>query len=217
MSNELYVKSFDIDFILKMSENGKTENFLDIFNIIKNKKIKPNTKSFNQKDRLCCTCLSENYIKTYRAQGLIFQTKNSPKHVYPFDLSVFLKINDLIVEYSKIPNIAEYYSLGLIDGYKKFEFKDFKSMVEKVPSPIVALEKVNEIRVSSGFKKICGDVTKLLDYNEVVFEEEITIVPVAIFGTSNFSKKISKMFGLEHYESAEQFYQVKVIIPNLKK
>ena len=86
-----YVKSLEEDFISKTLKGKKKVDFQSIENIIKTKKIKPNTKSFGRKRRLACTALSKNYTKTYRPQGIIFKTTDKPDYVAPFDLVLLTK------------------------------------------------------------------------------------------------------------------------------
>ena len=75
MEERYFAKSMEEDFILKTIKGKKKVNFQSIHNIIKTKTIKPNTKSFGRDMRLACSFLHKNYLKTYRANGIIFQTK----------------------------------------------------------------------------------------------------------------------------------------------
>ena len=140
MSSLFFVKSFEDDFVLKTVEDKEKVAAQSIHDILKRKRITPNTNSFDQNKRLACTNLSLNYPQTYREQGLIFRTREKPNHIYPFDLAVLTKNNDLVVDYYKIENDLDvYYNHTLIEGYKEFLFKNVKSMLKAIPSPQFAL------------------------------------------------------------------------------
>jgi hypothetical protein len=48
--------------------------------------------------------------------------------------------------------------------------------------------------------------SKIIKYNEAVFEEPIKITPIAIYWTNQKSKDLSDMSNLPHFESAREFY-----------
>ncbi len=127
MKGEYFAKSFERDFILKTLNKKKKVNFQSINNVLKTKIIKPNTKSFGRDNRLACTLLNKNYLKTYRAQGLIFQTDAKPDFVYPFDLVLLSNAKKLIVQYYRIKNnLHIYYNHNLLPDFEKFVFKSTK-------------------------------------------------------------------------------------------
>ena len=86
-----YVKSLEQDLISKRVVGSKKVNFQTVENMVKTKNIRPNTLSFGKKHRLACTAISKYYTKTYRAQGIIFSTKQKPTQVSPFDLVLLTK------------------------------------------------------------------------------------------------------------------------------
>ncbi|MDP3987397.1 MAG: hypothetical protein Q8P81_04195, partial [Nanoarchaeota archaeon] len=140
-----YVKSLEEDFISKTLKGKKKVDFQSIENIIKTKKIKPNTKSFGRQKRLACTALSKNYTKTYRPQGIIFKAKDKPDYVAPFDLVLLTKTNNIIVHYYRIKNnLHLYYNQELIKESEKFIFKTAKEMLKKFSSPKKAWNEVNK-------------------------------------------------------------------------
>ena len=203
---KFFVKSFEEDFILKTMHNKEKVTSQSVQEIIKSEIITPNTESFGQNKRLACTYLTQNYYETYREQGFIFSTKEVPDHIYPFDLAVLTKNNDIIVEYYKIENDLDvYYSHVLIDDYKLFLFKTFEEMIQKIPSPEVALKEVNKIRKKHGFKELSKDKIKLLTFNETVFERKIKVEPIGIYGSNLLSKEIAKQFNLPHFKNAKEF------------
>jgi hypothetical protein len=203
-----YVKSFEEDFSTKTLVKNKKVTFQSVFDIVEKKKINPNTRSFGRKRRLSCTILDKNYIKTYRPQGIIFQTNSNPDYVFPFDLVLLSATNKIIVHYYRIKNnLHIYYNHKLIKGFDKFIFKDFKSMIRKYHSPNEAWKAVNEFRKNNEFNELPKQKFRLVEYNEAIFHKSIKIKPVAIFGyrkeTSNFAKKLN----LPHYVSAKDFYK----------
>ena len=142
-----YVKSLEEDFVSKTLKGKKKVGFQTIENIIKTKKIKLNTKSFGRQKRLACTALSKNYTKTYRPQGIIFRTKDTPDYVAPFDLVLLTKTNNILVHYYRIKNnLHLYYNQELIKGFERFIFKTAKEMLEKMDSEnfIKSIKRKNE-------------------------------------------------------------------------
>jgi len=203
-----YVKSFEEDFILKRLIGKKKTNFQTIDEIIKTRKIKPNTKSFGREKRLSCTILNKNYTKTYRAQGLIFQTDSKPDYIAPFDFLLLSDAKKIIVQYYRIQNnLHLYYNHQLIPGFEKFIFNDFKKLVEEIPSPKIAWEKINKFRKEAGHRELPKSKYRLVEYNEVVFHKPFKIKPIAIFGYKKEAKEIARKYDLPHYRSAKIFYK----------
>src|SRR3989344_9214813 len=102
MKEIYFAKSFEEDFVLKKLKGKKKIAFQSVGDVIKTKTIKLNTKSFGRKDRLACSFLHKNYLKTYRPQGIIFQTKTKLDLVYPFDLVLLTNAKKIIVQYYRI-------------------------------------------------------------------------------------------------------------------
>lgn len=211
MEKEVYfVKSFEEDFILKTIRGNKKVGFQSIRDIVKNKIIKPNTKSFGRKMRLSTTILSENYLKTYRPQGLIFKTDEKPDYILPFDLVLLSATNKIIVHYYRIKNnLHVYYNHTLIPGFDKFILKDFKTMIQKYNSPERVWAEVNKFRKNNGFNALPRQKFRLVTYNEAVFHRQIRIKPVAIFGYRKDTADIADKLNLPHYVSAKHFFEHK--------
>jgi len=209
MSKEVYyVKSLEEDFVSKTIRGKKKVDFQSIENMIKTKTIKLNTKSFEKARRLSCTVLHKNYLKTYRAHGIIFQTKNKPNHIYPFDMVLLSNVEKIIVQYYRIKeNLHQYYGHSLISGYQKFVFKDFSKMIKRFSSPKVAWKEVNKFRVNAGHKSLSKQKYRLVEYNEVVFQKQVRIKPIAIFGYKKEAREIAKKFNLPHFISTKKFYE----------
>jgi hypothetical protein len=209
MKKEIYyAKSFEEDYATKSLEGKKKVTCQTVYEIVKRKILKPNTKSFGRQKRLSCTILAKNYTKTYRPQGIIFQTKTRPDYVLPFDLVLLGATDNIIVQYYRIKNnLHVYYNYGLIKGFDKFIFKDFSKMMRVIRSPSVAWKKVNEFRRDNGYKYLPRSKHRLVEYNEVVFNKSIRIRPVALFGYRKETRRIAKRLGLPCFASAKQFYE----------
>lgn len=208
MEEKYFVKSFEEDFILKTLKKKKKKNFQSINNILRKRTIKPNTRSFGRKKRLACTYLHKNYLKTYRSQGLIFQTRKKPNYAFPFDLVLLTNSEKIIVQYYRIKeNLHKYYGHDLISGFDKFRFNSPEEMIKKIPSPAIAWKKANAFRKKAGFKPLPKSKYKLVEYNEMIFNEPIKIKPIAIFGYSQLSKDLSKKHNLPHFQTAKKFYE----------
>ncbi|MBP7708508.1 hypothetical protein KA107_02390 [Candidatus Pacearchaeota archaeon] len=208
MKEVYYVKSFEEDFYTKTLVNNKKVNFQSVFEVIKDKKIKPNTKSFGRKMRLSTTILHETYMKTYRPQGIIFKTEEKPDYVFPFDLTVLAATKDIIVHYYRIKEkLHVYYNRTLIPGFEKFIFKDFKTMIKKYPSPTKAWIAVNKFRKKKGFNELPIQKFRLVEYDEAVFHKPIKITPIAIYGYRKETSLIAEKLNLPHYVSAKHFYK----------
>jgi len=206
--NDYYVKSFEEDFVLKTLKGKRKVAFQTIDNIIKNGVIRPNTKSFGREMRLSTTIIHKNYLKTYRPQGLIFQTKVKPKYILPFDLVLLSKADKIIVHYYRIKNnLHLFYNHDLIQGFQKFVFKDFKSLIKTFKSPKDAWKRVNSFRVEKGYAKLPKQKYRLVEYDEVVFNKPIKIKPIAIYGYRKEAIKVAKKYNLPWFVSSKKFYE----------
>lgn len=202
-----YVKSFEEDFCTKTLINNKKVSFQNVFDIVKKKLIKPNTKSFLGKRRLLCIIINKNYLKTYMPQGIIFQTKENLDYIFPFDLVLLSATDRIIVHYYRIKeNLHIYYNHTLIPGFEKFIFKDFSSMVKKYSSPNKVWIEVNEFGKKNKFNELPKQKFRLVEYNEAVFHKLIKIKPIAISGYRKETAKVAEELNLPHYVSAKHFY-----------
>jgi hypothetical protein len=203
-----FVKSLEEDFHTKTLLNAVKANFQSLIDMVKKRQIKPNTKSFGRKKRLSTTILNKNYLKTYRPQGIIFQTNEKPDYIMPFDLVLLTKADKIIVHYYRIKNnLHLYYNHELIAGYEKFIFKDFSSMITAYHSPRSAWKAVNIFRKQKGYKILPPEKYRLVEYNEAVFQKTIKIKPIAIFGYRKEARKIAKKLNLPYFVSAREFWR----------
>jgi hypothetical protein len=202
-----YVKSLEEDFATKTLKGKKKVTYQTIYDIVKTKKIKLNTKSFGRQRRLSCTIIDKNYLKTYRPQGIIFKTQQSPNYILPFDLVLLSATDNIIVNYYRIKNnLHVYYNHTLIPGFEQFIFKDFKRLKEKFPSLVDVWKEVNKFRKANGYKNLPKQKHRLVEYNEAVFYKPVTIEPIAIFGYNKEARKIAKKLGLPCFASSKEFY-----------
>jgi len=203
-----YVKSFEEDFYTKTIRNNKKVNFQSLSDVIKTRTLKPNTQSFKQKQRLSTTILHQNYLKTYRPQGIIFSTKTKPDHVLPFDLVLLSDAKKIVVHYFRIKNnIHIYYNHNLIKGFKQFIFKDFNDLIKNFPNIDKAWNELNVFRVTHGHKKLSIQKHRLIEYNEAMFYKSIKIIPIAIFGYRKETRELAKKYKLPYFRSAKDFYE----------
>jgi len=209
MQKEVYYsKSLEEDFVSKTLKGKKKVSFQKVDNMVRTKTIKLNTKSFGRQRRLSATILHKNYTKTYRPQGIIFQTKDKPEYVSPFDLVLLSDTKNIIVHYYRIKNnIHFYYNHELIPGFGKFLFKDIGKMIKKYPSPMSAWNDVNKFRMANGHARLPKQKYRLVEYNEAVFHKNVKIKPVALFGYRKNARKIARKVGLPHFVSARKFFE----------
>lgn len=204
-----FVKSFEEDFWLKTLKGKKKVRFQSVQNILETGKIRPNTKSFGKQSRLACSIISPNYLKTYRSQGLIFQTKAKPDIIYPFDLVLLTDAKKVIVQYYRIKDkLGEYYAHKLIKGSEKFVFKDFQSMLKQFPSTQAMWNAVNKFRQKAGYPPLHKAKKRLVGYCEVIFHKPIKIKPVAVYGYTKLSRDIARRNKLPHFALAKKFYEM---------
>lgn len=202
-----YAKSLEEDFATKTLKGRQKATCQTIQEIVCTHKIKPNTKSFGRKQRLACTILSPNYLKTYRPQGIIFTTTQEPDYVIPFDLALITAANHIIVHYYRIKNALHlYYNRALITGFEQFIFKNFQSMKRKYKSPKEVWRAVNEFRKKHDFKPLTKQKFRLAEYNEAIFNKAIQIKPIAVFGYTKKARAIAAQLHLPCFRSAKEFY-----------
>lgn len=209
MSKDIFfVKSLEEDFATKTLKGEHKVTFQTVQEIVKNRVIKPNTKSFGRDRRLSTTILGDNYLKTYRPHGIIFTTNEKPNYIVPFDLVLLSAADKIIVHYYRIKNSLHlYYNHKLIEGFESFIFKDFETMIKRYPSPESAWKAVNTFREKNGFGELPKEKHRLVEYNEAVFNNPIKINPIALFGYLPSTRLIAKELGLRHYKTAKEFFK----------
>lgn len=208
MKPVFYVKSFEEDFTTKRLVGKEKVPFQTIENVMRTKKLKPNTKSFGQPARLSTTILHKNYLKTYRPQGIIFQTNDAPEYVLPFDLVLLSKAKEIVVHYYRIKDTLHlYYRHELLDGFEKFIFKNIEVLLKKFSSPQKAWLALNVFRKQHNLPSLPKSKFRLVEYNETVFTHPISITPIAIFGYRTKAREFAKKYGLLYARSAKEFFK----------
>ena len=203
-----YVKSLEEDHATRTVVGKEKKTFQTIENIMARRLIKPNTRSFGQQRRLSTTILHAEYTKTYRPQGIIFQTDAAPDFVLPFDLVLLSNAENIVVHYYRIKNnLHIYYNHKLIDGYEEFVYKNIDEMLKELPSPKEAWKKLNDFRTKQGFSPVPQTKYRLAEYDEAVFLRAIKIRPIALFGYRPETRLLAQKYGLPHYVSAKVFYE----------
>ena len=214
----IFVKSLEADLATQRLVDGIKRPFQSLEEMVspqngERPNIKPNTVSFGQADRLSCTILSANYTKTYRPQGIIFQTDMAPDYIAPFDLMVLADVpgENIVADYYSIVNeLQEHYGRSLIPGYEKFLFRTAEEMFAKIPNPEIALRLVDDFRRAHGLSPFPESERKLVLYNEAVFHKDVIIEPVAIFGDPNFVPNLQERadkLGVPVNDSASGFWE----------
>lgn len=202
------VKSFEEDFSTKTLVGKKKRTFQTLDDILATNKIRPNTKSFGQKRRLSTTILHKNYTKTYRPQGIIFETKAKPDYILPFDLVLLSDAKKIVVHYYRIKNnLHVYYKHNLIKGYERFIFKNIDLMLKKFSSPKSVWKSINAFRIANGYDLLPRAKHRLVEYNEAVFLKSISIKPVALFGYRKEARQLANKYRLRYFRSAKDFYK----------
>lgn len=203
-----FVKSLEEDFCTKTLRGDKKVTFQKVEDMIRLKKILPNTKSFGRKQRLSTTILHENYLKTYRPSGIIFCTKAKPSYVLPCDLVLLTTADKIVTQYYRIKdNLHLYYNHSLIPGFEQFIFKDFDSLFKKYSSLGDVWKAIHKFRKQNNCPGLLLSKYRLIEYNEAVFERPISIEPVALFGRSKKGRGIAKKYGMPYYKTAKEFYK----------
>jgi hypothetical protein len=207
VTDSFFVKSLEEDFFTKTIEGGVKVSFQSIDEIVQTGVIRPNTKSFGKQSRLCTTILAPNYLKTYRSQGIIFSTKQAPCYVVPFDLVLLTDVKKPIVQYYRIKdNLQYYYNHRLIPGFEKFVFSNFEDLLRVFPTHQKVWSEISCFRKEAGLSQLPLSKYRLIEYNEAVFESEVSIIPVAIFGRGTAPRQIAKKYNLPLYTSAREFH-----------
>ena len=207
-SKRYFAKSFEEDFVLKTIRNKKKVSFQSVHDVLRTKTIKLNTKSFGKNNRLSCSILDKNYLKTYRALGLIFRTNDKPDFIYPFDLVLVSDAKKIIVQYYRIKdNLHMYYNHKLLPGYQKFVFRSFAKLIKKFPSLDIVWREANRFRVNAGYKPLPDQKRRLIEYNEVIFHKPVNIKPVAVFGYRKIAQDVAKKYNLPRFVTAKKFYE----------
>ncbi len=176
--------------------NGATLTCQTLKEILRQRAIRPNTGHHALPTRLSVSCLTPDFPGSYRPEGVLFETDQSPSYCVPFDLMALTKSETFT---------AQDYNSALLKGYAQFVFDDFESMVKIFPNSSHALNALNEFRRNSGLRAL----NRGMHYNELCFEKEIAVKPIALIGDSDEIKALSLQHRIKRYDSVGEFITAK--------
>ena len=157
--------------------SGKTDVCQSIKNILRERKIKPNTRHNALPLRLCTSAIKHHRsysTAAYRPEGLLFETDTAPSFCAPCDIMTLTTLHNL-----DAAQYAKNYGATLIDGYERFIFDSIEHMFAIYPQSEKAIEEVNAFRQKKGLDPITA-----FAHNEVCFTEDLNIRPRALIGRS---------------------------------
>jgi len=170
--------------------------FQTLKEILEQKVIRPNTRHHILPNRLSVSIPSPDFPGAYRHEGVLFTTDNPLTYCVPFDLMALTNGRTYT---------SQDYGSDFLPGYEDFVFQDFKSMIDSFPNSKFALEALRKFRESHGLT----NPNKNMDYNEVCFENDITIKPLGLIGTSNEIKTLGWDHKIKAYDSMDQYLMAK--------
>ncbi len=208
MLEYIFAKSLEDDLISKTISGTQKLPFQTVENMAQTCCIKPNTKSFGQHMRLACSIITENYTKTYRAQGILFNTTHKPDYIAPFDLVLLAATENIVVQYYRIQHkLHEYYGHELIKGFEQFLFNNLETLQKRFSTPEHVWQAVNAFRHAKGYSRLPLSKYKLVQYNETIFSKPVHITPLGLFGYRPLVKETAKRLGIPWYRTAKEYYE----------
>ena len=164
--------------------------------VLEQRIISPNTRHHALPNRLSVSLPTPDFPGVYRPEGILFATDNPLTYCVPFDLMA-------------LTNGSTYtshdYGSDFLLGFQDFVFQDFRSMTDSFSNSKLALEALNAFRESHGLAK----PNKKMDYNEICFENDITIEPLGLIGTSSEISGLSWDHKIKRYDSMDQYIMAK--------
>ena len=198
---ELMIKSLDLEekkLKTTTNFNGKKRTCQNIDEILTNKVLKPNTLHDMLNKRLCVSKPTKEFNESYRPCGIIFKTNNKPNNCSPLDMMALTTGKSFT---------SSDYSSKFLKGSKDLIFTSAGEMLIKFPKPALALKEFNKIRKNNGLGNL--SFKNIRKYNEICFENDIKIIPVALFGNCKEIKEIAKKFNLPVFKSVKDFLEKK--------
>jgi hypothetical protein len=157
----------------------------------KNKKIYLEAASWCAMDKyidmdkfLSVSYISKEYPRTFQTDGLIFNTKQRPKYWCPINtLKLHIKLETIVTiileNGDNFQNLKEIIS-NKIKQTLTFFCKSKKEFDKKFPNRERVLEEFKKIEVEQQ-GKLRSRVKYVERYNEILFDKDIEIEPLAIF------------------------------------
>ncbi|MCB9358441.1 hypothetical protein H6503_00770 [Candidatus Woesearchaeota archaeon] len=203
----IYAKSLQIDgdsIVIKksgiMPERGEISQTLD--QIVKTEQIIPNCTCFGSRQRLCVSLIAYDALDTYRKNGLIFSSRQTPDYFSPVDLIMLTKQG----------HRKEYEFNHFIEGYEDFLSKNWKDFIKRMRTydgREEIINEVNQFREDRGYDRFLNEHKYL--HNEVGFylrdSQDVQARPLCTFGPSDTLKIRSERLGLPHFEDTGVAYQ----------
>ena len=158
--------------------------------VVEQRWLERNTPHRALRTRLSVSRPTPGFPGMYRPEGILFTTDQSPAYCVPFDMMALTRGRTLT---------SRDYADKFLPGYEKFVFPDFEAMTEAFPTYRQALESLNDFRASHGLTPVN------VSYNEVCFEEDVKIEPVAVVGTSLALKAVGWDHKLKRYADVDTY------------
>jgi len=196
VTQNTYFKSLnplDGDLVTMSRDSASSKRICQsLGDIITKKVIMPNTKHIHLNDRLCASVITNAYRGSYRPEGILFRTEQTPEYCSPVDI---MALTDGETFTSSDCN-SKFFGKS-----KELIFSSVDNMLLAYGSPEEAHEKLVEIRSSYGL----GSPEKPFLYNECCFESPVKIVLVGLVGESDAIAKAARNSGLMVYPTIETF------------
>ncbi len=154
--------------------------------------LKTNTHHHILANRLSVSLPTNHFPGVYRPEGVLFTTNQRPSYCLPFDLMALTKGTKFS---------HEDYGSDFLEGYENFVFPDFESMSRDFPNSRQAITALNDFRESHGLNPIEQEI----DYNELCFEQDVEIRPVALVGESPEIKNLAWRYKIKNHDSMEAY------------
>ncbi len=211
----VYFKSFrtrgnmPLEISMRDPVTGANRTCQTLEEVLEKKTLKQNTRHHVLRDRLSVSCPSPDFPGSYRPEGVLFTTGNSPAYCAPFDLMALTDGKTFT---------ANDFGSDFLPGYEQFVFPDIKSMIRVFPTSQHAVKALNQFRSAHGLPAFSQERA----YSEICFEDEIKIEPIAIVGKSPEVYGLCWKNKIKRYDSVEdhvmaQNYPLKYALHQARK
>lgn len=196
LKRNIYFKSFarrnEKLEISTFDPNSKTKfTCQTLEGVLEDRLMKPNTRHPLLNDRLSVSLPTLGFTGQYRPEGILFTTESIPSYCSPFDL--------MALTYGQTFTFKDYGS-GFLPGYGNFVFQNYEEMLRHFPTSKKAIESLNGFRTSHGLAPFAGTA-----YNELCFESEIRVEPVALVGNSEEIRRLSDFYRISRHASVNDY------------
>ncbi len=157
------------------------------------KVIYPNTTHTYLPPRLCVSRPTQEYLGSYRPEGMIFETEQQPLLSTPFDLMAITTGKTFT---------SQDYNAKFLEGSEQFVFSNVEDMLRVHPTAETALQTLNTFREQHGLPAVDLET---MQYNECCFFEEVHIQPLALIGTSEDITSLARTYNLPVYANIKEY------------